>query len=132
MPRVTDENSPFSYDSEIVYNEVNLEDRKWMSAVRMYIGDLQKFDYGNEIAVRLVASLYHYLTRHEVTFPKTWQDGWKRQYQYRWWYPTLAKIFKFTEPEFVTWEAEALFPELKAFERHHTIKYIVHPKRLDG
>jgi hypothetical protein len=29
----------------------------------------------------------------------------------------------------VTWEAEAVFPELRAFEKLHTIKYIVHPKR---
>lgn len=130
MPRLNEPDA-FSYDKEIVYDEINLEDREWMSAVRMHIGDVQYLDFGNEAAVRLVASLYTYLKRDQVRFPKTWVDGWKLQYQYRWWFPYLAWILKFTEPEMVTWEAEAVFPELKAFEKLHTIKYLVHPKRDD-
>lgn len=130
MPRLQPppEGARYSNNDEIVYEEIPLEARRWMSAIRMFVGNEQSFDYGCEAAWRLVASLYEYLEVRERQFPKTWWDAWKLSYQSRKWYKFLNRGLKLSEPEMVTFEARAVFPEIHAFEDHTTIKYMVHRK----
>lgn len=108
------------YPEELVYQEIRLEDRKWMTAIRTCISEDMPFDYGLMMARRLVAHLWTYLREDSIRVPKTWWDHWKIEH------PKLTEFFRLRPPRLITFECRAVFPELHVLEGKHKIMYPIY------